>query len=58
MGMASLARRLTIVTLIMTIFALSFAALASGHSRRELRVHLGTEAPCYHPATAGCVAVL
>lgn len=56
--MSILARRLTIVTLIMTIFALAFAALVAEPGRKELRVHLGTAAPCYHPATPGCVAAL
>lgn len=56
--MAVLARRLTIITLIMTIFALAFVALIEQPARRELRVHLGTNAPCYHPATRGCVASL
>jgi len=56
--MAILARRLTIITLIMTVFALAFVALVEQPGRRELRVHLGTNAPCYHPATPGCVASL
>ncbi|MBW6421328.1 hypothetical protein KX729_07730 [Rhizobium sp. XQZ8] len=51
-------RRLTIVTLIMTIFAFCFSALVAQPGRNELRVHLGTAAPCYHPATTGCVMAL
>ncbi|MBP1843742.1 hypothetical protein J2046_001998 [Rhizobium petrolearium] len=53
-----LARRLTIVTLIMTIFALSFAALVAEPGRRDLRVHLGTSAQCFHSATPNCVKAL
>jgi len=56
--MTVLARRLTIVTLIMTIFAFVFSALASAPARNDLRVHLGTAAPCYHPASLKCVAAL
>jgi len=56
--MTVLARRLTIVTLIMTIFAFVFSALASAPARNDLRVHLGTAAPCYHPASPNCVAAL
>lgn len=55
--MPIVARRLTIVTLMMTIFALGFAALVSEPARRDLRVHLGTEAQCYYPATTNCVAL-
>jgi hypothetical protein len=53
-----LARRLAIVTLIMTIFAFAFAALVAAPARNDLRVHLGTAVPCYHPATSNCVAAL
>ncbi|WP_162895074.1 hypothetical protein [Rhizobium terrae] len=56
--MAVLARRLTIITLIMTIFAFAFAALVAQPGRKELRVHLGTSVPCYHHATPNCVATL
>ncbi|CDN47124.1 MULTISPECIES: hypothetical protein [Neorhizobium] len=56
--MTVLARRLTIVTLIMTIFAFAFAALVAAPARNDLRVHLGTTVPCYHPATPNCVAAL
>jgi hypothetical protein len=53
-----IARRLTILTLVMAIFAISFAALATHPVRRHLGVHMGTNAPCYHPATADCIATL
>jgi hypothetical protein len=56
--MTVLARRLTILTLIMTIFAFIFSALVTAPARNDLRVHLGTAAPCYHPATPNCVAAL
>ncbi|CDZ29353.1 hypothetical protein [Neorhizobium galegae] len=56
--MTVLARRLTIVALIMTIFAFTFAALVAAPARNDLRVHLGTAVPCYHPATPNCVAAL
>lgn len=56
--MTILARRLTIVTLIMTIFAFVFSALVATPARNDLRVHLGTTVPCYHPATPNCVAAL
>ncbi|MDQ0133374.1 hypothetical protein J2T08_001275 [Neorhizobium galegae] len=56
--MTILARRLTIVTLIMTIFAFVFGALVAAPARHDLRVHLGTAVPCYHPATPNCVAAL
>ena len=56
--MGTTARRFTIITLILTIFALAFSALVAHPGRKDLRVHLGTAAPCYHPATPGCVAAL
>ena len=56
--MPAIARRLTILTLLMTVFAVSFAALASHPVRRNIGFHAGTSAPCYHPATQGCIATL
>lgn len=56
--MSRIARRMTILTLMMTIFAFGFSALVSAPSQRQVRVHAGTVAPCYHPATEGCVTAL
>lgn len=53
-----LVRRMAIVMLIMTIFALAFSALVAAPARNDLRVHLGTTVPCYHPASPNCVAAL
>jgi hypothetical protein len=44
--------------LLMAIFAVSFAALAAHPVRRNIGFHVGTSAPCYHPATSNCVATL
>ncbi|CAN7648414.1 hypothetical protein LJR030_001896 [Rhizobium sp. LjRoot30] len=56
--MAILARRLTIITLSAAIFAMAFSAAVLHSSRAPARVHIGTAAPCYHPASPSCVAVL
>ncbi len=56
--MAVLTRRLTIITLMMTVFALAFAALVQADGRKQARVHPGTTMPCYHPATPNCTIAL
>ncbi|MFB9951283.1 hypothetical protein ACFFP0_20745 [Rhizobium puerariae] len=53
-----LARRLTIVTLIMTIFALAFAALVAQPGRRDPGMRVGSATSCHHPAIPHCVATL
>ena len=55
--MPIIARRFTILTLILTIFAISFSALVT-YPYRSQRVHVGTNAACYHPATRNCVISL
>lgn len=49
-----LARRFTIVTLVMAIFAIGFAAIVTQQDRGLNRYHTGTMTPCLHPATPGC----
>ena len=56
--MTTIARRLTIVTLMMTIFALSFAALASHPSRRPLGFNISTGSVCVYAGNGDCVASL
>jgi hypothetical protein len=56
--MSVVLRRLTIITLIMTVFAFCFGQLVVQPEHRQVRVHVGTSAPCYHPATPGCVIAL
>ncbi len=56
--MGTLLRRLTIITLSLTIFAMLFAQLAQNTDPTQRRVHSATNAACYHPATVGCVAAL
>lgn len=56
--MTVIARRLTIIVLTMTVFALGLATLVTAPGRREIRVHLDSGIECYHPATPGCIAAL
>ncbi|MGV8935942.1 MAG: hypothetical protein ACOH2J_02400 [Allorhizobium sp.] len=56
--MDTLLRRFTIFTLSMTIFALLFASLVDTTSQTPRRFHAGTAAPCFHPASNGCVSAL
>jgi hypothetical protein len=58
MDMIVLIRRFTIITLLAAIFAMSFAALVVHPQRSFQRVHVGSLAPCYHPATPSCVALV
>ncbi|MGF0536682.1 hypothetical protein ACQQ2Q_01725 [Agrobacterium sp. ES01] len=51
--MGKLARRFTIFTLTMTVFALVMSALVE---KPEQRVHRGTSIPCFHPNSIFCVA--
>ncbi len=53
-----IARRLTILCLLMAIFAFAFAALVEKMPRPIERVHIGSNAPCFHPATPGCTSTL
>ncbi|MBB4348105.1 MULTISPECIES: hypothetical protein [Rhizobiaceae] len=56
--MMTIARRLTIVTLMMTIFALSFAALAVQPSKRPLGFNINTGSLCVYSNSGECVATL
>lgn len=56
--MAILIRRLTIITLLMAIFAMSFAALAINPHRNFQRMQLGTAAPCTQSIQTNCTTVL
>lgn len=55
MELAIIARRLTILFLVFTVFALAFTAMVTRMPRNADRVHVGTAAPCFHPASPGCV---
>lgn len=52
--MTQSARRLTIFTLVMVIFALIFAELVKRTDTDSRRVHLGTNIGCLHPASPNC----
>ncbi|GGG00461.1 MULTISPECIES: hypothetical protein [Rhizobium] len=56
--MTTIARRLTIVTLMMTVFALSFAALAVHPSKRPLGFNISTGGLCVYSNSGECVATL
>jgi len=56
--MTTIARRLTILTLMMTVFALSFAALATHPSKRPLGFNISTGSLCVYSNSGECVATL
>jgi len=56
--MMTITRRLTIVTLMMTIFALSFAALATHPSKRPLGFNISTGGFCVYSGSGECVTTL
>lgn len=56
--MTQSARRLTIFTLMMVIFALLFAELVERKAGDGRRVHLGTDITCLHPASPACAYAL
>ncbi len=56
--MTTIARRLTIVTLMMTVFALSFAALATHPSKRPLGLNISTGGLCVYSGSGDCVSTL
>jgi hypothetical protein len=56
--MPTIARRLTIITLVMTIFAISFAALASHSSKRPLGINVSSGSLCLYQSNGECVATL
>lgn len=56
--MEILLRRFTIITLLAAIFAFAFATAVERAGDRPQRVHLGSAAPCYHPASVNCVAAI
>jgi hypothetical protein len=56
--MPTIARRLTILTLMMVIFAISFAALAIHPAKRPLGINLSTGTICVYQASGDCVATL
>ena len=49
-----LARRLLIIVLIGCTFAILLAAFVQNAPRPTNRVHLGSAAPCFHPASDHC----
>lgn len=51
-------RRFTIITLLAAIFAFAFSTAVERAADRPQRVHIGSAAPCYHPASSYCVAAL
>jgi len=56
--MDTLLRRFAIFTLGMVIFAMLFAAFVETNSQKPRRFHAGTNAPCFHSASNGCVSSL
>lgn len=56
--MEILARRLTIITLGAAIFAMTFAAAVERSAHSPRRVHVGSSAPCFHPASLNCTVAL
>ena len=56
--MEILLRRFTIIALLAAIFAFAFATAVERAADRPQRVHLGSAAPCYHPASVNCVAAI
>ncbi|MBB4104817.1 hypothetical protein [Allorhizobium borbori] len=56
--MTQSARRLTIFTLTMAIFALLFAELVARNGIDNRRVHLGTDITCLHKASPSCTYAL
>jgi len=50
-------RRLSIICLMFSIFALSMGMLVQASPRAISRVHIGSSAPCYHPASPFCTPV-
>lgn len=56
--MPTIARRLTILTLMMVIFAISFATLATQPSKRPLGINISSGSLCVYQANGDCVATL
>jgi hypothetical protein len=56
--MAILIRRLTIITLLMAIFAMSFAALAINPHRNFQRMQIGAITPCSQSIQTNCTTIL
>lgn len=56
--MSKTARRFTIISLSMLVFALLFAQLVQDNGGDTRRVHLGTSISCLHPATPACTIAL
>lgn len=51
-----IARRLLIILLAAASFAMLLAAFVQTAPRPINRVHLGSAAPCFHPASSNCIA--
>lgn len=56
--MVTIAQRLAIFTLMMTVFAVGFSALVASADRGQKRIQVGVETSCRMPGAAGCFAVL
>lgn len=56
--MAILVRRLTIITLLLAIFAMSFAALAINPHRNFQRMQIGNIAACTQSIQTNCTTIL
>ena len=57
-AMTKSARRLTIFTLTMAIFALMFAELVARNGSDSRRAYLGTNITCQHKASPACTYAL
>ncbi|MDI7861211.1 hypothetical protein MRS76_04520 [Rhizobiaceae bacterium n13] len=55
--MTILARRFTIISLAAAVFAVAFSMVIQHAADRPQRFHVGSTAPCYHPASS-CVTAL
>ncbi|AYD00288.1 hypothetical protein [Neorhizobium sp. NCHU2750] len=56
--MPTIARRLTIITLMMVIFAISFAAMAIHPTRRPIGIDISSGSLCIYQSNGDCVASL
>lgn len=55
--MQILIRRFTIIGLAAAVFAISLSMVVERSANHPQRFHIGSVAPCYHPAS-NCVAFL
>ncbi|MGX5665689.1 hypothetical protein G6N76_06335 [Rhizobium daejeonense] len=56
--MAKLSRRITIMTLVMAIFAILLAQLVISTSENPRRMQVGVASGCINPASPLCMATL